>query len=100
MQSQPIFANEHPILGLIIIVYVLISGLMVFADVRRPLIRWYRSQAWLVSGTNVLDILFKQIGYRLTIETFAFIVSCFVGSIGGSVWVILRARSMKDVEQL
>lgn len=100
MQNQPTFVGEHPTLTLIIIVYVLISALMVFADVRRPIVRWYRSQIWLVSGTNVLDILLKQVGYRITVEMIAFAVACVVGPLGGNIYIVMRARSVKNVEQL
>ena len=95
MNNHSTFSSEHPVLGTILIAYIVISGLMMFGDVRRLLMRWYRSQVWLVSGNGVLDILFKQIGYRLTVELFAFIVACIVGSIGGNIWIIMRARSVK-----
>lgn len=94
------WGDAHPYLFWSIVIYVLVSGLMLFADVRRPLIRWYQSQTWFVTGSGVIDILLKQIGYRFSVELFAFGVACVLGSLGGNIYVINRARKAQNVEQL
>ena len=94
------WAATHPILFWILIGYILASGLMLFADIRRPLVHWYQSQTWFVSGSGALDILFKQIGYRLSVELFAFGVACVLGSLGGNLYVLYRARTARNIEDL
>ena len=99
-KAQQGWIAAHPVLFWIIVAYVLISGLMLFADIRRPLVRWYQSQTWFVSGSGPVDILFKQIGYRLSVELLAFGMACILGALGGNLYVVHRARKAKNVEDL
>lgn len=73
--------------------YVLVSGLFGLALVRPPLIRWYRSQFWFVRGTGPVDILLKQIWFRLGFELFTYVLACAVGAVGGWLFVFLRRRT-------
>ena len=100
MNYQRNWFDDHPIVLYVLIAYIVISGLMMFGDIRRPLVNWYRSQGWVMAGNGPIDILFKQIGYRLTVEAFAFGVACLMGSIGGNIYIIMRARKVRSVEQL
>ena len=92
--------QSHPVFFWLLVAYVIVSGLMLFADIRRPIVRWYQSQTWFVSGTGVIDILLKQIGYRFSVELLAFGIACVVGALGGNIYVIQRARKARNVEQL
>jgi|CXWL01.1.fsa_nt_gi hypothetical protein len=71
--------------------YVLFSGILGLAIVRPPLIRWYKSQTFLIGGKGPVDILLKQVGYRLGFEIFVYALSCIVGAAGGWIYVLLRA---------
>lgn len=90
-QASPFVTN--PITTWAILIYVLITALIVFPMVRRPLVHWYKSQIWFVHGSGILDILMKQIGMRLTVEAIAFGISCVVGPIGGFIYVLKRKTS-------
>ena len=46
-------------------VYVLLSTFYGIKLVRPPLMNWYNSQIFFMSGRGPVDIFFKQIGYRL-----------------------------------
>jgi uncharacterized protein len=72
--------------------YVLVSGLFGLALVRPPLIRWYRSQFWFVRGAGPVDILLKQIWFRLGFELFTYVLACAVGAVGGWLFIFLRHR--------
>ena len=97
MQHQSFF-DTNPIAAWIVTFSVLLSGLLMFATVRRPLLRWYHSNAWFVQGQNIVDIILKQIGMRLTVEAIAFVVACVVGSLGGNIYTIMRASKMRRPE--
>lgn len=90
------FVDEHPYLFWSIIAYIVISGLLLYATIRRPIIGWYSRQVWLVSGEGVIDIMLKQIGMRLTVELLAFLIACVLGSLGGNIYVIRKARRNSD----
>jgi uncharacterized protein len=72
--------------------YILVSGIFGLALVRPPLIRWYRSQFWFVRGAGPVDILLKQIWFRLGFELFTYALACLVGAFGGWLFVFLRRR--------
>ena len=67
-------------------IYAAIAGLICLPIVRPPFARWYRSGFWLVSGRGPVDILLKQIFYRLGYELFVLALSCAFGAVGG--WII------------
>jgi hypothetical protein len=67
--------------------------------VRPPFARWYRSNLWIVSGNGPVDILLKQIVYRVGFELFILAVSCGLGAIGW--WIVavyLYAKAAKEGE--
>ncbi len=84
--------NRHPTFYNWLAGYILVSGLFALLLVRPPLMRWYRSQIWLVTGTGPVDILFRQIGFRVGFELFIYAIACLVGSLGGWLFVFLRGR--------
>jgi uncharacterized protein len=86
------FYDAHPVVLISMLIYVAVTGLICLTVVRPPLIRWYRSQWWFIRGTGPVDILFKQIGFRLSFEFFIYGLSCVFGALGGFLWVILRKR--------
>ncbi|RYC30310.1 hypothetical protein D3273_19270 [Lichenibacterium minor] len=86
---------DHPILSILIAIYILVAGVIVLPLVRRPVMAWYRSQRWYVRGKDPIDILFKQIGMRANVEFFAFMVACLVGALGGWIYVFMRAQGGK-----
>ena len=75
-------------------IYVLIAGFITWSTVRRPLINWYRSSVWLVSGKGPIDILLKQVGYRLTFELFIFGLACAFGAFGGWLKIFIKKSSL------
>ena len=78
--------------GLLVLAgYFFVSGLVFLKVPRTPLIAWYQSQGWFFTGTGPVDILFKQIGSRISIEAFAFVLSAIVGGLGGAYWILLRS---------
>lgn len=90
MQQQNDILQTHPELVLAFVAYAFIAGIVCFTTVRRPFIHWYKSQGWLISGGNVLEIMFKQMGMRLTMELFSFGVACVFGAFGGWYFVFKR----------
>jgi hypothetical protein len=59
------------------------------------MMQWYKSQLWILSGTGPVDILLKQIGFRLTFELFIFGVACVFGALGG--WLLtIRKNPVAD----
>lgn len=76
--------------------YVLISGLLGLVIIRPPLINWYKSGSWFIWGSGPVDILFRQIGFRLGFEFFIFAVACIVGSLGGNLAALFKLLSKKD----
>jgi len=68
---------------------------MGLALVRPPLMRWYKSQGFLIFGSSIVDILLKQVSYRVGFELFIFALACVVGSLGGSIIVLLRLINRK-----
>ncbi len=78
--------------------YLLVSGLVFLRVPRTPIIAWYLAQGWFFTGTGPVDILFKQIGSRISIESFAFTVSAIVGGLGGAYWVLLRSSAEAATE--
>ena len=89
MQQDNVF-QTHPEFMLALLAYAFIAGIVCFTTVRRPFIHWYKSQRWLVTGGNVLEIMFKQIGMRLTMEVFSFFAACVFGAVGGWYYVFKR----------
>jgi len=53
-----------------------LGGLLDIFIVRRPLMAWYRGGWWYIRGAGPVDILLKQIWYRLGFEVFIFFISC------------------------
>ncbi|WP_156898281.1 hypothetical protein [Methylocapsa acidiphila] len=74
------------ILGVLSVFYIVAAAFRVLPIVRRPLMHWYNSQMWIISGTGPVDILLKQIGFRLTFELFIFGIACVFGALGG--WLL------------
>lgn len=97
--SWEMWYNQHTVLFWIAVAYIVVSAFMVLGFIRRPLIRWYRSQSWFLYGDGVIDILFKQIGNRLAVEVFAFLIACIIGSIGGNVIALLVPRRQRSLEE-
>lgn len=87
LSSDPTTAMLKPLIVLDSL-YVLVAGLFCHGFVRRPLMRWYRSQSFIVFGNGPVDILLRQIGYRLGFEGFILFVSCLFGASGG--WFTVR----------
>jgi hypothetical protein len=85
---------SHPVIAICLLTYVVVTGFIGLSVVRPPLIGWYRSQWWFIRGTGPVDILFKQIGFRLGFEFFIYGVSCVFGALGGFLWVVLRKRKI------
>ena len=92
VDPNPKFFDAHPVWGTILAIYIAVAGLIVFPMVRRPFMRWYRSQRWFVRGSDPIEIMFKQMGMRFSVEAFAFMVSCLVGALGGWLYVLLRTQ--------
>ena len=93
-------SQKSRLLGLLVILaYFLVSGLVFLKVPRSRIMDWYRSQTWLFMGTGPVDILFKQIGARITVEAFAFAVSAIGGGLGGVYWVLLRSDPEAEPEQ-
>jgi hypothetical protein len=74
----------------ILVAYAFVAGLITLPLVRPPLIEWYSSSTWIIFGNGPIDILFRQIGFRLSFELFTFGISCVIGSLGGAIYVIGR----------
>lgn len=70
-------------------VYALVSGIVTLRLVRPPLIGWYSSSVWFIRGSGPVDILFRQIGMRISFEVFILVLSCIFGSLGGWILVLL-----------
>lgn len=83
-------SDEVPIWMFILAAYAFVAGLITLPLVRPPLIEWYESSTWLIFGSGPIDILFRQIGFRLSFELFVFGISCAIGSLGGAIYVISR----------
>jgi hypothetical protein len=100
-QAHPIvfLAQAHPIVFWTIIAYVFVAGLVFWPVVRRPLMNWYRSGMFFISGKSPVDILLKQVGYRLGFEAFIFALSCVFGALGGWVFVLSRGNESQSVSQ-
>ena len=61
-----------------------IAGLLDLFLFRPPLMGWYKRQYWFVRGRGPVDILFKQVGYRLGFELFIFsipFILIYVGAV-------------------
>ena len=84
--------SEHTILFWSIFLYILISALLVLGPIRRLIVGWYNSQDWLFFGDSVLNVFFKQLISRISVELFALLIACFLGSIGGNLISILWPR--------
>jgi uncharacterized protein len=88
------YYGRHPLFVKGLAAYVLIAGLLGLAVVRPPLIDWYRSQIWIMGGSGPVDILFKQIGFRLSFEFFTYALACVFGALGGWLLVVFRPRGI------
>ena len=79
---------------MMLVIYFVITGL-IFLPIPRKMIvlDWYNSQTWLFLGKGPVDILFKQIGSRISIEFFAFTVSVVIGALGGAYFMLLKNDS-------
>lgn len=84
------------ILGGVIMVYVLLSTFYGIKLVRPPLINWYNSQIFFMSGRGPVDIFFKQIGYRLGWEAFVLGATAIVGSLGGAIYLAFFKKSEQN----
>jgi hypothetical protein len=73
-----------------ILIYAIVSGIAVLPIVRPPFMSWYQSSRWMIFGRGPVEILFRQIGMRISFEAFIFVVSCLFGALGGWIVVILR----------
>ena len=93
VDPNPYFMDAHPVWGTVIAIYIVLAALIVFPTVRRPLLRWYGSQRFYYRGKDPIDILFKQIGARLSVEGFAFMVSCLVGPLGGWIYILTPSQA-------
>ena len=98
VDHNPKFFDAHPVWGTIIAIYIVIAGLIMFPTVRRPIMRWYRSQTWYVRGGDPIEVMFKQIGMRFSVESFAFMLACLVGGLGGWIYILLRAQPASQAE--
>ncbi|MBE2192084.1 MAG: peptidoglycan-binding protein [Alphaproteobacteria bacterium] len=79
---------------IILICYIVVSGVLVWPYIHPPLAHWYNSQLWIMTGSNPIEIFFRQIGFRLMWEVFVFAMACFLGSIGGNLIAFIK-RSRK-----
>ena len=96
--NEPNFFDNHPSVAIAIGIYVVLSGLLMFATVRRPLVAWCKANTWFIRGDNILDVLIKQIGMRLSVEGIAFVIACVIGSLGGNIYTIRKASRMRRPE--
>jgi hypothetical protein len=79
-----------PLWVFILAAYVFVCGLIALPLVRPPLMEWYRSSDWFIFGTGPVDILLRQVGFRLGFELFIFGISCVIGSLGGAIYAVSR----------
>ena len=98
MNNQPDFFQTHPTLGIFVLGYVVLAGLVCFPLIRRPIVHWYKSQTWFIHGSGVIDIMLKQIGMRLTVEMLAFGIACVVGPLG--LWLYVVRRKQHETPQI
>ena len=77
-------------------IYAPIAGLISLPVVRPPFAKWYNSSRWLIFGRGPVDILLKQVFYRLGFELFVFALSCAFGALGG--WIIALYRFVRRKE--
>jgi hypothetical protein len=91
-ESPEQWYRRHPVALNWLAGYILVSGLFGLMLVRPPLMRWYRSQVWLVAGTGPVDILLRKIWFRLGFELFIYAIACVVGAIGGWLLVFFMRR--------
>lgn len=82
--------NQSNLPTIVLEIYAAIAGLTCLPIVRPPFARWYRSVFWLIPGRGPVEILMKQIGYKLGFELFIFAVSCIFGAIGGWVFALYK----------
>jgi hypothetical protein len=82
-------------------IYATIAGLIRLPIIRPPFARWYRSGFWIIIGAGPVEILLKQVFYRLGYEMFVFALSCAFGAVGGWVLALLlyRARSKAEPDK-
>ena len=78
---------------IVILLYIVIAGLVALSLMRPILVRWYDSSTWFIFGKGPVDILIRQIGFRIGFEFFILAVSFILGPIG--LWVIVVAN-MKE----
>ncbi|RYC30349.1 hypothetical protein D3273_19500 [Lichenibacterium minor] len=93
VDPNPYFVDAHPVWATVIAIYIVIAALIVFPTVRRPLLRWYGSQRFYYRGKDATEVMLKQIGMRLSVESTAFMVACLVGALGGWIYVLMRAQA-------
>ncbi len=74
----------------VLVIYAGIAGLITLPMVRPPFINWYKSSSFFVFGRNPVDILLKQVGYRLGFELFVYAIACVGGGLG--LWIISVRR--------
>jgi len=83
-------------LTIIVAIYAVIAGLICLPLVRPPLAKWYRSGFWFIGGSGPVEILLKQVGYRLGFELFIFALSCVFGALGGWIFALYRFSRSKE----
>lgn len=84
------------ILAWFLVVYALVCSYWGLKIVRPPLMNWYSNQTFFVAGKGPVDILFKQIGMRISIEFFGFVLAVAVGSLGGAIYLILKEKKERE----
>ena len=97
--EKEVFYMEGSIIGDWIYIYAFASGVLCWPFMRPPFARWYKSQTWVVSGANPIEIFFKQIGFWLMFEGFVFCVACIIGALGGWFFVLVKGLFAVPVEK-
>jgi len=82
------FYADHTAIAIALLIYVGLAGLICWPLVRRPFARWWQSEfIRFFSGSGMINF------YWVTFELIVFIISCVVGSLGGWIFVILKAKN-------
>jgi hypothetical protein len=86
IQRKGLALSQSDPFTIVLEIYAAVAGLICLPIVRPPFARWYRSGFWIISGAGPVEILLKQVFYRLGYELFVFALSCIVGVFGG--WIL------------
>lgn len=76
----------------ILVLYILAAGVIAHGVVRPAVMDWYHSKTYWIDGSGRSGVFLQLISSKVSFETFAFVVSCIFGALGGWIYAMRKNR--------